>query len=180
MWTDCGGILNKHCSGSGGVGQRPCLVGLLFSGRLAGQVRLGLVLGQVWVRFGLGLGKVRVRLGFDQAWVSLGQVWVRLGMGQVRLGLGKVKLFLDNSATHLITVKKMATKIHQKMSMKIHPKRGILVDKMSPKVSMGIHLHCCVNCFKFYRQKLCFFLYPHLGIKSKTNAYRRHLLQNVE
>ena len=40
----------------------------------------------------------------------------------------------------------------------------------------GLLGHCCVNCFKFYRQKLCFFLYPHLGIKSKTNAYRWHLL----
>ena len=37
-------------------------------------------------------------------------------------------------------------------------------------------LHCCVNCFKFYRQKLCFFFYPHLRIKSKISAYRRHLL----
>ena len=32
----------------------------------------------------------------------------------------------------------------------------------------------------FYRQKLCVFLYPHLLIKSKTCAYIRHLLQNVE
>ena len=45
--------------------------------------------------------------------------------------------------------------------------------------SVQFCLHCCVNCFKFYSQKL-FFFYPHLSIKSKTSAYRRHLLQNVE
>ena len=30
--------------------------------------------------------------------------------------------------------------------------------------------------YKFYMQMLCFFLYPHLHIKSKTSAYIRHLL----
>ena len=51
-----------------------------------------------------------------------------------------------------------------------------VLDKLNHFIFFLFDIHCCVNCFKFYRQKLCFFLYPHLGIKSKTNAYRRHLL----
>ena len=48
---------------------------------------------------------------------------VRLGLGQVRLGLGQV----DRIVTIFINSKKLSTKKslknHQKMSMKIHPKR---------------------------------------------------------
>ena len=141
--TNSANTVGQPMQGCGG--EAPATLSNHFRARL-GQVGLGWLF---WVRNRLGLGWVRFVLCY--VWVrfrlTLGQVQVRLGLGQVcvqvRLGLDQVRLLLDNSVTVVIRV--TITTVN-KMSMKTHPKRGLLVDKSvhenSPKVSTKIHPFC--------------------------------------
>ena len=90
--------------------------------------------------------------------------------------------FLISAVFVQIDTKKIIIQIKLSYMYSITPTNEIkeVISQQQYFDKINKYLHCCVNCFKFYRQKLCVFFYPSLGIKSKTNAYRRHLLQNIE